>query len=322
MVENEILIGDVGATNARYALLSPLSGNYEEERVLLCEDYESCESSIAAYLNLVDRPAVDGICLAVAGPVIKGEVNFPNNPWLVAEEKLAMNLGITPVKFINDFECLAYSLPHLSQADLEQVGAVPSRSLERENYQVGVIGPGTGLGAAGLLSRDDFQAPVITEAGHISFAPQTDLQEKVLHALQARYERVSNERVLSGHGLENIFSALRTINGLDVSGWSAAEIFSQVNNDRLALQATAMMFEILGQVAGDFALSIGAFDGLYLGGGILPKHKDLLMRSSFRQSFEKKGRYRYLMETIPTILITHAQPGLLGVAAYATVEFG
>lgn len=321
MVENRILIGDVGATNARYALVSPLSGGYQEERVLLCKDYESCESSIAAYLELMEVSAVGGICLAVAGPVVNGEVNFPNNPWQVSRQRLSVFFGVSQVSLINDFEGLAFCLPHLRQDDLLQIGAVPSRSLKQENYQVGVIGPGTGLGAAGMIGRDDMQVPLVTEAGHVSFAPQTDLQVEVSRILHEQYDRVSNERVLSGHGLENIFGALRIINGLDRNGWTAAEIFSQVKSDPLAAQATAVMFEILGQVAGDFALSMGAFDGIFLGGGILQKNQSLLLRSDFRQAFENKGRQRYLMETIPTSLITHEQPGLLGATAYAMAKF-
>ena len=140
------------------------------------------------------------------------------------------------------------------------------------------------------------------------------MQLKVLKQLRQRYERVSEERMVSGPGLENIYWALRKIHGEKTNGITAAEIFSRVlaNEDVIATEATQLFFEVLGQIAGNLALALGAYDGVYLAGGILKRHPDLLKASNFRSGFENKGRHRSLMEKVPTSLILHPQPGLLG----------
>ena len=321
MDDDIFLVGDVGATHARYALASADSGTYRDEQVLLCEGFDSCEASIEFYLSKVSTADVLGVCLSVAGPVVDGRVSFLNNPWQLQEESLGRAFGTARVHLINDFEAVAMSLPMLSDTDVIQIGKPPPRLWRQSGFQVGLIGPGTGLGAAGLFQQNGFMLPLATEAGHIGFAPQTHLQFEVWEVLSRRFERVSNERVLSGRGLENILSALYYINDVSSDLPKAADIISLVGIDDLATQAVDMLFEILGQVAGDFALSIGAFDGVYLAGGILPKNYELLRRSPFRRCFESKGRHRSLMENIPTLLIMHPQPGLLGAAACAVGEF-
>ena len=320
MADDLLLVGDVGATNARYALASTETGTYRDEQVLLCESFDSCEASIEHYLSHAGIADVQGICLAVAGPVVDGKVTFPNNPWKVQEARLSAAFGDARALLINDFAAVAMSLPLLSQSDLIPIGEHPAARQWPGDYCVGVIGPGTGLGAAGLICQGGSVARFITEAGHVGFAPQTDLQVEVWRVLSNRFERVSNERVLSGQGLENILSALYEVYDKSDDLLQAVEIFSLFGSNHLATQAVEMLFEILGQVAGDFALSVGAFDGIYLGGGILQKHQELLLQSRFRQSFETKGRQRYIMESIPTRLITHPQPGLLGAVAFAAAE--
>ena len=147
------------------------------------------------------------------------------------------------------------------------------------------------------------------------------LQFKVLQQLRQRFERVSSERLISGPGLENIYWALCRIREVPAVEIRAAEIFSRVlaKEDAIAIEATQLFFEALGQVAGNLALALGAFDGIYLAGGIVKRYPDMLNSSSFRSGFENKGRHRALMEKIPTLLITHPQPGLLG-ASYCARE--
>ena len=320
MADNLLLVGDVGATNARYALASTETGTYWDEQVLPCESFDSCEASIQHYLSHAGIDDVQEISLAVAGPVVDGKVTFPNNPWKVQEAVLSTAFGVARAMLINDFAAVSMSLPLLSQWDLIPIGEHPVGRQGPGDYCVGVIGPGTGLGAAGLICQGGSVARFVSEAGHMGFAPQTDLQAEVWRVLSNTFERVSNERVLSGQGLENILSALCGVYDKSDDLLQAAEIFSLFGSNHLATQAVQMLFEILGQVAGDFALSVGAFDGIYLGGGILQKHQELLLKSGFRQSFESKGRERHIMESIPTRLITHPQPGLLGAVAFAATK--
>jgi glucokinase len=148
----------------------------------------------------------------------------------------------------------------------------------------------------------------------VGFAPESQAQHRVLQQLRRDYERVSNERLLSGPGLENVYRALSRIHGQQAVDITAAEIFSRVlaKEDVLAAEAAQLFFEALGQVAGNLVMTLGAYDGVFLAGGILKRYPDLLKASDFRAGFESKGRHRHLLEKVPTSLIVHPQPGLLG----------
>jgi len=215
---------------------------------------------------------------------------------------------------LNDFEAIAYSIPLLADTDIQTIGVVPSELAGKTEFTAAVMGPGTGLGIGGLLGRGGRVYPVSGEGGHVGFAPESPAQHKVLRQLRKEYGRVSNERLLSGPGLENIYKALARIHEQPEADITAAEIFSRVlaNEDTIATKATQLFFEALGQVAGNLVLTLGAYDGVFLAGGILKRYPDLLNASDFRAGFESKGRHRGLLESVPTSLILHPQPGLLG----------
>lgn len=311
------LIGDIGGTNARFALVEAGARVYHDETVLQCSEFETPEQAIATYLQQVgcDDPKV--ICLAAAGPVVAGSVDFTNNNWHLRESLLQQRFQSKKVRLLNDFEAVACGLPGLDDSMVEMVGLRAGNDLGADNFCVGVIGPGTGLGAAGLVRRDGVTIPLISEAGHVGFAPENSLQKAVWEILRHRYGRVSDERLVSGRGLENIFTALSEIHDAPNAAWEASEIFEHFGTHSLATESVNLFFEVLGQVAGNFALVHGAYDGIYIAGGIVVRYPELLANSAFRAAFENKGRHRYLMERIPTFLITHSHPGLLGAALMA-----
>ena len=317
MSDKSLLIGDIGGTNARFALTNHDMEGYHEERILKCADYESSESAISAFLEMAKAPAPTVICLAAAGPAKEGEVDLTNNHWLLRESSLKKKFDVTHARLLNDFEAIAYSLPTLTASDLITVGLKSAHDLSSPNFNVGAIGPGTGLGAAGLIRRDGYTMPIITEAGHVGFAPETALQTAVWEVLRHRFGRVSDERLISGKGVENIYFALAEIYDEPSVHLEAAEIFEQMNDNAIATESINLFFEILGQVAGNFALAHGAYDGIYIAGGIVQRYPLLLHQSSFRASFENKGRHRHIMEQIPTLLVQHPQLGLLGASVIA-----
>jgi glucokinase len=312
-----LLVGDIGGTNARFALASPQSTTYQDEQVLQCADYETPELAIAGYLKLAEAEQPGAICLAAAGPILHGSVNLTNNNWHIRESSLRDTFHVDHVRLLNDFEALAYSLPVLDAAHCSAIGLLPANDLAVPDFTLGVVGPGTGLGAAGLVKRDGHTFPLVTEAGHVGFAPETALQKAVWEVLQHRYGRVSDERLVSGGGIENIFTALSEIHDEPSPALPAADIFNLVNSNFLATESVHLFFEILGQVAGNFALSHGAYDGIYIAGGMVQRYPSLLADSPFRAAFENKGRHRHIMERVPTLLINHPQPGLLGASAVA-----
>ena len=321
MGDSCLLVGDIGGTNARFALARRDTPGFTDEMQLPCADFDNAHSAIGYYLNSQNASAPEIISLAAAGPVIAQSVRFTNNHWSLVGADLAENFPGAKVRLLNDFEAIAYSIPHLDAADSLQIGMPDSGPLPVNNYTVGIIGPGTGLGAVGLKMVDGVSIPIAGEAGHMGFAPTTQVQLEILTVLREHYDRVSSERLVCGPGIENIHWALGRVHGQDWPQRSAEEIFAAAggNEDGRASEAVHMFFEVLGQVAGDFALALGANDGVFIAGGIVPRYPELFANSAFRTGFENKGRYRSMMEKIPTRLVLHKNPGLLGAAAVAAM---
>jgi glucokinase len=316
-----LLIGDIGGTNARFALANPESPGFSNELMLKCEDYESAEMAINHYLKEIKAPQPDIICIAAAGPVVDGSVRFTNNSWSLDKNYLEENFRGAQVRLLNDFAAIAYAIPFLSPTESVPVGFSEAAALGDRDFVIGIVGPGTGLGTAGLARQNGHTLPIIGEGGHNGFAPETQVQMEILSQLRDQFERVCDERLVSGPGVVNIYHALANIHGNSVVHKTAAEIFSiaEKKTDEIAQEAVDIFFEVLGQVAGNLTLTLGAFDGLFIAGGIVARKPELIRNSRFRTGFERKGRHRSLMEKTPTHMILHPHPGLLG-ASYCALQ--
>jgi glucokinase len=322
MAQPTLLVGDIGGTNARFALADANAPGFSNVETLNCTEFDGPDDAIRAYLDHNDTGRPDVICLGAAGPIVDQTVRFTNNPWSLNATELQSVLGASVVRLLNDFEAIAYSIPFLKAGDCLPVGWPDTHQLDNEkDFTIGVIGPGTGLGAVGLLRRGASLYPIVGEAGHEGFAPESQLQIEVLKVLRERFDRLSGERLLSGPGLETLYWALTRLHGEKHVNMTPAEIFSAERSDARAAETVQLFFEILGQVAGNLALTLGAWDGIYIAGGIVPRYPDLIANSRFRTGFEHKGRHRTMMESVPTQLVTYKQPGLLGASHYA-LELG
>ncbi len=321
MTASSLLIGDIGGTNARFAIADPVTPGFSREMTLQCGDFESAEQAIEEYLRKVDAPRPGALCLAAAGPVVDGVVRFTNNHWNLNLEELKQGFDTQAVKLLNDFEAIAYALPCLDPSHLTPIGLPEAAPLGQRDFTLAAIGPGTGLGAVGLYRRKGELFPIVGEAGHTGFAPESQVQIEILAVLRERFTRVSDERLVSGPGLENIYWALTRIHGEKKAPMTASEIctLGANNQDPRAAETLHLFFEILGQVAGNLALALGASQGVFIAGGIARRYPEILVNSGFRGAFEAKGRHRSLMERIPTQLITHPEPGLLG-AGYCALQ--
>mgnify|MGYP001814691313 CR=1 FL=1 len=317
------LIGDIGGTNARFALADEKEG-FKFEHTLMCAEFESSVAAIRHYLDMIDAAEPDVIFLAAAGPIVEGTVSFTNNHWVIEVAELQRTFGIEAVSLINDFEAIAWSIPALGADDCITIGLPAPLPLDIADFSVAVAGPGTGLGAVGLKKRNGQLFPIPGEASHSGFAPENQVQIEILKAMRERFSRVSFERLVSGPGLENLYWALSMVHGEQRPKLSAAEIFATANDgsDPRAAEAVQVFFEILGQFAGDLALTLNAHDGVFIAGGISKRYPDLIETSRFRSGFEAKGRYRPTMERIPTRLVMHDQPGLLGASYCALRHIG
>lgn len=319
MNEPCLLIGDIGGTNARFALATSDRPGFHGVLELQCADFASADDAIEHYLAVTKAGPPDAVCLAAAGPVVDEAVKITNNHWDISAPQTRSDFGIEDVRLINDFTAIAYSIPLLTETEVRPIGCGNDPWLPKERFDIAILGPGTGLGVGGLCRRGDTLVPITGEGGHVGFAPETALQLELLEVLRKTFDRVSAERLIAGSGLENIYAALRTIHGRQARKRSAAEIFAERGSDDVAAEAIDVFFELLGQVAGDVALTLGAVDGVYIAGGIAKRYPKMLENSRFRSSFENKGRRHAYMARIPTRLITYDQPGLLG-AAYCVLD--
>ena len=271
------------------------------------------------YLDVVGAGKPAAICLAAAGPVVDGSIKVTNNHWTVSTAALASEFDIDAIRLANDFEAIAYSLPFLGAEDRTVIGQQQGVDLAGRDFNIAVLGPGTGLGVAGLYRRSGQLIPITGEGGHVGFAPETRLQSEILAVLRERFGRVSAERLVAGSGIENLHAALTILRGTDEAPLKAAQVFAAdaEGTSATASEAVRLFFEILGQVAGDVALILGATDGVYIAGGIVKRYPHRLADGRFRRAFDSKGRHSSIVQRIPTHLITHQQPGLLGTSYLA-----
>lgn len=314
------LVGDIGGTNARFALVS-LDLNQSIELIDLqtvsCDEYSNIDAAILDFLerSSLDRKQIHSASIAVAGAVAADEFNMTNNHWRFSVRAVAEKLSFKRITLLNDFAAIAWSIPSLRTDDWVAIGG--GDCLDQE--PVAVLGPGTGLGVGGFVSCGAQAIHVLeTEGGHASFAPVDEQEIQILQYLQRRYPRVSSERLISGPGLENIYVALAEITGVAAPPRTAPEISraASVDEDELCISAMQQFCATLGSVAGDLALTYGAKAGVYIAGGIAPRILEFLQASAFRQRFEAKGRFSAYNAAIATRVVTAAQPGLLGAAAH------
>jgi glucokinase len=307
------LVGDIGGTNARFGLVSP-DGSLLHSAVLADNDYPGIGEAIEAYLKQrggLPRPRRGAI--AIASPVAGDEVRMTNHPWAFSVSALGKRLGFQRLQVINDFTAQALALPHLKPEDRMVIG----RGTAEPDSPIGVLGPGSGLGVSGMIPAGKRWIPLTGEGGHATMPPITDRESAVLGAMRHHFDHVSGERVLSGPGLVNLYNSLAEVDGVPAKQYTAAQI-SDVEVERtdpLCREATQMFCAMLGTVAGNLALTLGARGGVYIGGGIVPRLGERFAASQFRERFEAKGRFHTYLSAIPTFVVTHQLPAFLGCAA-------
>jgi glucokinase len=303
------LVADAGGTNVRFALVDADADVpvLQSPKKFTSKEFAGIAEAAKTYLSELGAQPSRAV-FAVAGPVRDGAIHMTNLGWRFSQADVGAALGIARVKLINDFEAIALAVPHFGPADLLAVG--PARTTARAT--VAIVGPGTGFGVAGGVPTDTGVTAIVSEGGHASFAPVDDVEIDILKNLTARFGRLSIERILSGPGLVTLSEAMGASSSL-----SPQEITAQAKADPASFCGTvfARFCAILGSVAGDIALVMGARGGVMIAGGILPVMREALAASAFRARFEAKGRFAGYMADIPTHLIVQDFAGLMGAAA-------
>lgn len=309
------LLADIGGTNARFAFQSAPGEPLSEVRALPVARYPGVQEALRDYLGGLGPRRVRAAAIAIANPVTGDAVRMTNHDWAFSQRALQAEMGWERLRVLNDFTALALALPVLPASDLRQLGggeAVPRAARA-------LLGPGTGLGVSGLLPCGaDGWVPLEGEGGHVTLPAATPRERLLMDALAARHGRASAERVCSGPGLLDSFRVLCEADGVSVRGVERAADVTEAalqHGQPQALEALNLFCALLGSVAGNLALTLGARGGVYLGGGIVPRLGAWFDTSPFRARFEDKGRFNGYLRAIPVWVITAREsPALLGAA--------
>ncbi|WP_119300802.1 glucokinase [Dongia deserti] len=306
----DLLVADIGGTNARFAI-SDADGGLHELRVLHAANFPKVDEAITAYFADLKRPRPTQACFAVACPASGPEIKLTNSSWRFVKADLCQQFQFDRFVVINDFEALAASVPVLSGTQLAELR--PGRA-DPTSVSL-VIGPGTGLGVGAYVPAGKNAWAVISgEGGHVGFAPNTEEEVRLWRRMREKYGRVSAERVLNGAGLVNVYRFIADEAGQQRGEVDAPEISRRaLAGEEVATNAVLMFFDMLGSVTGDLALAFGSRAGVYIGGGITPKLLDFARRSNFIDRFLDKGRVAAILQSMPIWVILEGRAALYGV---------
>jgi glucokinase len=309
------LLADIGGTNARFAWQAAPGAPITDVQVLPGAQYPTLQAAMHAYLDGLGRGAPAAVAIAIANPITGDQVRMTNHDWAFSQSAVKAEFGLRTLRLLNDFTALALALPDLPVAELRQVGggaAVPGVAM-------GLVGAGTGLGVSGLLpdGRGGW-VPLEGEGGHVTLPATTARERVVMDGLIRRYGHASAERVCCGQGLVDTCAILCEADGVTAQGLDSASAVSEAAlkaGHPQALETLHIFCAMLGSVAGNLALTLGARGGMYVGGGIVPRLGAWFDGSPFRERFDNKGRFTGLLQGMPVWVITSAQsPALLGAA--------
>ena len=305
------MVGDIGGTNARFALVAPGKSELMSIKTLQCTKFETVQEAIKSYLSSIDDVEIISACIASAGTTHLDVFKPANNDWVINKSNVSSALNDIQVNWINDFSAQALATTTLKSND---VIVINQGAVQPERVRL-VIGPGTGLGTCGLINSSSGWVPLPAQGGHSDFAPNSSLEIEIWTLLQKQFGHVAVERILSGPGIVNLYKALCQINEKEVLFNSPSEITSaaiKVNPDSISKETLHLFCQIFGSVTGSIALSTGCLGGIYITSDLVRNFLDFFIDSDFLKSFEDKGRLKYYMTDIPIFISKKENMGLIG----------
>jgi glucokinase len=328
------LLADIGGTNARFGWLAAGSDEIAHVTTLRGTEHASVGPAAQAYLRQLQAllgaayTAPCAAAFAVATPVTGDDISFTNSGWAFSRQVLRAELGLQELLVLNDFEALALSLPGLRPSQVQpivapQMAIVGPGPAPVQRAALAVIGPGTGLGVAGLVPTRHGWVAVPGEGGHASLSAADDFEAALLQAVRSQHPHVSAERLLSGIGLPVLHAGVAQVLGRSAQARAALAGSLTANaiveralkgGDEVCSRTIDSFCALLGSFAGNVALVMGARGGVYIGGGIVPRLGERFFTSQFRQRFEAKGRFEPYLQAVPTALITDTLAALGGTA--------
>lgn len=314
----ELVAVDIGGTHARFAIAKVDDMGLvtlDEPVTLNTRDHASFQTAWQAFAAQKGGALPNACAIAVAGPVGGEVIRFTNNPWIIRPALIPEKLGVTHFTLINDFGAVGHAAACAPESEFVHL-AGPDMPLPAAGT-LSIVGPGTGLGVAHVWrdGKGSYRVQA-AEGGHTDFAPLDGIEDAILARLRQRHARVSVERVVAGPAIVDIYETLAALEGRAIRSLDDRTIWAAglSEQDSLAAAAIDRFCLSLGAVAGDIALVQGAV-GVVIAGGLGLRLRDTLLASGFAMRFKAKGRFADWMASLPVRLITHPQPGLLGVAA-------
>jgi glucokinase len=307
------LVGDIGGTNARFAMQTAQGMPISEPLALPSSDFPGPAEAIRQYLKLTGLPHPRWAGLAIATPISGDMLAMTNNGWKFSISETREKLALAHLRMLNDFTALALALPKLGPDDLVQVGTGKPEA----GKPIGLLGPGTGLGVSGLIPSAQGYSAIEGEGGHATLPAFNAREAELIELARKKFAHVSGERLLSGSGLMMLYQVIAESGGIPDENLQPDQISQRgiAGSCPVCREALDTFCAMLGTVAADVALTLGARGGVYIGGGIVPKLGDYFAASPFRARFEEKGRFSSYLAKIPTWVIHAPWPGLIGAAS-------
>lgn len=303
------ILTDIGATYVRMVAYDPIRNEQNYDSVGLVKDYPSFEQALQGYMTKHDIQA-KGLAIAIACPIFGDFVQMTNHTWEFSQKELKATFKLDTCFVINDQEAAAQAIPELPDSSVKPIGPILNRPPLKPK---GLIAPGSGLGTAGLFPTGTSWKAFASEGGHVSLLGTED--PNLFAILKSTFGHVSAERLISGHGIVNLYCAFYELEhkaSPNREGISASSLAGTYPSDPLARKTIDYFTHFLGSFAGNFALTLGALGGIYFTGGALKSLGTSFNSQVFRQAFEDKGRFTPYLQRIPTFMVTHPNLALYG----------
>ncbi|MYM32577.1 glucokinase [Duganella sacchari] len=311
------ILADIGGSSASFGL-ETAPNQIEAIWLTECAAYPTLGAAMVAYLSQAETVAAGGYQarfagIAIANPIDGDWVTMTNHHWSFSIEAVCSQFSLKSLVVVNDFTALASALPYLAPEQKHQIGA----GVARAGATIGLVGADAGLGVSGLVPAGDRWIAIDSEGGHATFAPMNEREIDILRYARRYHEHVSSERLVSGIGLSLVYRALCERARVEPQNLSTGDIMDRGLHrlDPVCEETLLAFCEMLGTVAGNVALTLGAKGGIYIGGRIVLKMSDFFERSGFRARFEQKGRFSDYLAHIPTYVITEKNLVLSGMSA-------
>ncbi|KZX56131.1 hypothetical protein A3709_07025 [Halioglobus sp. HI00S01] len=311
------LVADVGGTNTRIGIYDADINDFRSVTGYSNNEYGNLEEVIEQWLGDLEEAPPQQACIAAAAPPSGDRVQMINIGWGFSCSELATRFGFSQFLWLNDFQANAHALPYLGSGELEGVQAGETN----DELPLAVVGPGTGLGGASLRQVNGIAVASDAEPGHAGLSPGNELELAIFQHLLPQYGNIYTELFVCGAGLARLYQTIAQINGQPVEDLTPAQVSERAlaGSDSHCVTALETFCALLGSCCGDFVLSNGAYGGLFIAGGIVPRITPYLRESAFLERFRAKGAMQEFLSRVPVQIITAPHPGLVG-AAHAPIQ--